>query len=263
MITLNNKKQDIELSPTMRTLLVVFLALASTSFINSDFLTEQKRFERVKTAYAEKYEMIKTTLTKNHINVGNLNLLLIAYKEEQIIDLYAKNLLDKKYIKIATYEICTKSGLPGPKNQSGDCQVPEGFYYIDRFNPTSDYYLSLRINYPNEADKKRSTALDKGGDIFIHGECVTIGCLPMTTDKIKEIYIYALQARQSGQVKIPVYIFPFKMTKLNMQSYNTKYSKNPVLGAFWNNLKVGYDKFFDGLIELTPTTNKKGEYSFN
>jgi len=52
------------------------------------------------------------------------------------------------------------SGKLGPKRQQGDMQIPEGFYHISGFNPASNFYLSLRINYPNP-----SGALGKG-----HGE---------------------------------------------------------------------------------------------
>ena len=41
--------------------------------------------------------------------------------------------------KIAEYKIVAKSGILGPKRMEGDLQVPEGFYYIDRFNPASSY----------------------------------------------------------------------------------------------------------------------------
>lgn len=83
-----------------------------------------------------------------------------------------------------------------------------------------------------------------GGDIFIHGDCVTIGCLPMTNDKIKEIYLLAIHARNNGQSRIPVYIFPFEMTDINMK----KHTEHP---DFWKNLKNGYDTFFANPKELT------------
>lgn len=70
--------------------------------------------------------------------------------------------------------------------------------------------MSLGLNYPNLSDRKKSKATNLGGDIFIHGDCVTIGCLPMTNELIKEIYLYAIYAKNNGQEKIPVYIFPIQ-----------------------------------------------------
>ena len=85
----------------------------------------------------------------------------------------------------------------------------------------------------------------------------------MTDDKIKEIYIYAIQARQNGQLKIPVYIFPFKMTEPNIKKYLVSYKDNIELLKFWNNLKTGYDKFESDKKELKVTINNNGDYSFD
>jgi murein L,D-transpeptidase YafK len=149
----------------------------------------------------------------------------------------------------------------GPKRKEGDGQVPEGFYHINVFNPSSNYYLSLGINYPNKADKINSNHKSLGGNIFIHGSCVTIGCLPMTDDLIKEIYLFAIYARNNGQTKIPVYIFPYKMSKANHQEHLK--TASPLQMSFWENLKKGYDVFESKKQELAFTVNSKGEYIFN
>ena len=54
----------------------------------------------------------------------------------------------------------------------------------------------------------------------------------MTGDKIKEIYIYAIFARNNGQTKIPVYIFPFRMNNSNWEHYEKKYIDNKELIKF-------------------------------
>ena len=158
--------------------------------------------------------------------------------------------------------MCARSGELGPKRKSGDNQVPEGFYHINRFNPTSNFYLSLGLNYPNASDKLKSDAQHPGGDIFIHGSCVTIGCLPMTDDKIKEIYLYPIHARNNGQHKIPVYVFPFRMTEENIEKYKTKYSSETELVKFWKILKPGYDMFANEQKEIEFTVNSDGFYKF-
>jgi murein L,D-transpeptidase YafK len=249
----------------MRTLILIvsLFLLTSAYFKQADFVSEQKKYSRVKTAYQEKEENIKSTLKKINLDFNNLNILLVAYKDEQVIDLYAKNKSDINYKKLVTYPICARSGQLGPKRMQGDSQVPEGFYYINKFNPSSSYYLSLGVSYPNEADIKKSKAKDLGGDIFIHGECVTIGCMPMTNEKIKEIYIYALQAKNSGQTKIPVYVFPFEMTNNKMETYKNKYQNQTELISFWNNLKQGYDSFIKEPKELKLIVDKNGDYKYN
>lgn len=243
---------------------VLFLALAlTTGFIaTSDFLADQKKYERVKTAYKEKEAIVQKKLGELNLNLNNLNILITVFKSEQEMVIYAKDKTEKKYKLLAVYPICASSGELGPKRMQGDGQVPEGFYYIERYNPSSSYHLSLGVSYPNKSDQIKSTASNLGGDIFIHGECVTIGCMPMTNDKIKEIYIYAIQAKNNGQKKIPVYIFPFKFTESNIAKYKNTYKDNKTLLDFWDNLKPGYDHFHSNLEELNTTIDKAGDYHF-
>jgi len=235
--------------------LLTFLFFSFTP--REDFLSQQKKYERVRQAYKEKETVITERLAKENIALNELSILIAAFKEEKEFEVYAKRKNETEYRKISTYKICALSGLLGPKRRIGDGQVPEGFYYINRYNPVSSYYLSLGINYPNASDRKKSKAAKPGGDIFIHGECVTIGCLPMTNDKIKEIYLYAIHAHANGQ-QIPVYIFPFRMSEANMSSHKS----SPETSAFWNNLKSGYDKFQSGMKEFNVSVNKAGDYVF-
>jgi len=231
--------------------------------LENDFLTQQKKYERVRTALSEKEELIKKTLAKQQLTVDNIEILIQAFKKEEVVELYAKAKNTTKYNKIATYSVCQSSGELGPKRKKGDYQVPEGFYHIDRFNPMSNFYLSLGINYPNTADRIKSTASDLGGDIFIHGACVSIGCLPITDDYIKELYVYAVHAKNNGQQKIPVYIFPFRLTDENMTSSNSSIKENPTLLTFWKNLKLGYDLFAQHKKSLHVKVNDKGDYTFH
>ena len=239
--------------------IAIFNIISSVSFAGS-FLDEQKRYARVRTAIKEKDALIKQNIINNNIKLNEMNILITAYKQEDILEIYAKNKNDKTYKKIAEYKIASKSGILGPKRMEGDLQVPEGFYYIDRFNPASSYYLSLGINYPNEADRKKSNAKKLGGDIFIHGANVTIGCMPMTDDKIKEIYLYAIYAKDNGQSKIPVYIFPFKMTDDNFNYYKKIYESSLI--DFWKNIKEGYDIFQNTKKEITIKIDNNGNYIF-
>lgn len=239
------------------------LALLLFAFtLQSDFLSEQKRFERVRTAIKEKQESLNKTLLSSQLALNNLHLVFVAYKDLDVLEVYGKSKQASSYKKLLSYSICARSGQLGPKQRQGDGQVPEGFYHIDRFNPASNFYLSLGLNYPNLADKRRNSATALGGDIFIHGSCVTIGCLPMTDDKIKEIYLLAVHAKNNGQSKIPVYVFPFKMTDENMVRYQSAYKSNQQLMAFWQNLKVGYQQFMQDKKELKVKVKENGNYSF-
>ena len=240
----------------------VLLMIIASFDIQDDFLKDQKRYPRVRSAISEKQTVIEQHLEKSGLTIDNYHVLMVAYKEEDELVLYVKGIDEDSYERISKFEICSKSGSLGPKRRQGDHQVPEGFYHIDRFNPASSFHLSVGLNYPNLADRRKSTFDRMGGDIFIHGACVTIGCLPMTHDKIKEIYLYAIHARNNGQLQIPVYVFPFRMTDVNMSSYAEKYKDNQDLLDFWTNLKVGHDQFHQNKQEVSFSVTANGDYQF-
>ena len=82
----------------------------------------------------------------------------------------------------------------------------------------------------------------------------------MTDDKIKEIYLYAVYAKDNGQNKIPVYIFPFQMTDRNFDYYKKYYDESLI--NFWLNIKKGYDIFQTTKKELNIKVDSKGNYVF-
>ena len=208
------------------------------------FLKNQLEFKRVKDAYLTYHESISNKLESLNINLLNLEILIIAYKSEKRLELYAGN-SGQKMDLYKTYKVCAQSGEIGPKNQSGDNQTPEGYYYIDRFNPSSNFHLSLGLNYPNQADKIRSNATDMGGDIFIHGNCVSIGCLAMTDEVIKEIYTLAILARNARQLKIPVIIAPFDFNLSDNQNFIKKpaFKQHSSYFGLWTKINEGISTF--------------------
>ncbi|MEZ0326792.1 MAG: murein L,D-transpeptidase family protein [Fimbriimonas sp.] len=131
---------------------------------------------------------------------------LRGFKSERQLEVWVG--AGKRMKLFKTYPIAAMSGTLGPKKQRGDLQAPEGFYYVDRYNPKSQFLLSLGLNYPNAADRRRSSGLDPGGDIFIHGSCVSIGCLAMTNDLIQEIFLIAYDAKKKP---VKVEMFPMRM----------------------------------------------------
>ena len=182
------------------------------------------------------------------------------FKEERILELWARPADKDTFELIKEYPICDLSGELGPKRKQGDLQAPEGFYYIDRFNPASQFHLSLGINYPNESDRILGEKGNLGGDIFIHGSCVTIGCFPITDDKIKELYIVAIEAKNNGQNKIPVHIFPRRLDENGMKELTERYQTLTDLLKFWQGLKRGYD-YFEKKHQLPLIKiNKNGDY---
>ncbi len=89
----------------------------------------------------------------------------------------------------------------GHKQFEGDERTPEGRYTIDTRNPDSSFHLSLRVSYPNAADRAfaASRGMDPGGDIFLHGQPNamaagrmegdwTDGCIALSNEEIAELY---------------------------------------------------------------------------
>src|SRR6185437_11510512 len=72
-----------------------------------------------------------------------------SFKYDGQLEVWVKNDAKEKYKLFKTYKVCLQSGAMGPKRMQGDFQVPEGFYYINEFNPHSAYHLALGLNYPN------------------------------------------------------------------------------------------------------------------
>ena len=143
-----------------------------------------------------------------------------------------------------------QSGTMGPKRMEGDYQVPEGFYHINEFNPNSNYHLSLGINYPNASDRILSDSLKPGGSIFIHGNCVSAGCIAITDEPIEELYVLASEAKNQGQEFIPVHIFPVRYSNSNSLEYlNNNIKDNTYLQHFNKNIREVFD-FFEANKEL-------------
>ena len=128
---------------------------------------------------------------------------LRAFKQDRALELWAGAARGKLKL-VRTYPICASSGTLGEKTRAGDGQVPEGFYEVTTLNPASNFLLSLRVSYPNARDRLLKHT---GGDIFIHGNCVTIGCIPIEDGPIQELYVIAADARAAG-ARIAVEIFP-------------------------------------------------------
>jgi murein L,D-transpeptidase YafK len=185
------------------------------------------------------------------------SMLINAYKTEGKLEVWLKNRRDKTYSLFRTYDFCAHSGTIGPKLFEGDGQTPEGFYHISAFNPMSNFYLSLGINFPNSVDYAR-TGKDRspGSDIYIHGNCVTVGCIPLTDEKIKEVYILAVEAKNAGQVKITVNIYPFNLSDGNLKNYTAQFPKQ---GPFWKTLQPIYS-FFEKNKMNVQVSEFKGKY---
>jgi len=130
---------------------------------------------------------------------------LLAFKKERRLELWA----DRHFIK--SYPFTAFSGQLGPKLREGDRQIPEGCYPIESLNPNSAYHLSIKVGYPNESERAaaRQEGRDHlGGDIFIHGKDVSVGCIALGDRAIEELFYVT---GKQGIERCRIIIAPYDM----------------------------------------------------
>lgn len=236
-------------------LLACIVILCSFSGRIDSFKSAQLKSSRVKQAYANKWQSLQQDIKDIGVSSVDFDLYLRVFKEEGQLEVFVKNTSGTKYQLLKTIAICAKSGSLGPKRHQGDGQVPEGFYDISAFNPYSAYHLSLKINYPNKSDIIKGKT-DLGGDIMIHGECVTIGCIPLENKPIEEIYVLCVEAKNRGRI-IKTDIYPCKFNDKNKTLLNEADSETL---RFWATLKPAYQYFEANHILPAIITDKTGNY---
>ncbi len=121
----------------------------------------------------------------------------IALKDRRTLDLYARSASAEPWRFVKRYPVLAASGIAGPKLKEGDRQVPEGIYHAEFLNANSRFHLSIRLNYPNQFDRRmaeRDGRTQLGGDIMIHGNAVSIGCLAMGDPGAEELFVLSALA---------------------------------------------------------------------
>lgn len=224
-------------------LLILMFGITMPHPVHDKFKKDQMRYSRVRAAFANCEAVLTASLEKRGLPELGLPIYLRAIKDEQVLEVFVQEDSTNTWQLFRSYKFCSNSGEIGPKRQQGDMQIPEGLYHVDRFNPHSYFYLSLGINYPNKSDKLRKTGRDPGGDIFIHGDCVTIGCIPITDKYIEEVYVMAVEAKNAGQSKIPVHFYPSRLTPDGLTALKSKYPAKEQHFQLWDELAEAYQHF--------------------
>ncbi len=164
-----------------------------------------------------------------------VRIFLRIFKAESELEVWVHT--GKHYKAFATYPICHWAGTLGPKLREGDKQNPEGFYSVGRrqLRRQGRWPHSLNIGFPNQFDRAHKRT---GSYILLHGGCSSIGCFAMTNAVMAEIFTLVRAAIRRGQPRVPIHVFPFRMTAANLR----KQEGQPWF-AFWANLKQAYDAF--------------------
>ena len=225
------------------------------------FVDYQKTLPRVSEVYRRVEDTLQREFEAKKLVWPARYVYLRSFKYDSQLEVWVKNEWKDPYKLFKIYKVCALAGSLGPKRIEGDYQVPEGFYYINEFNPNSNYHLALGLNYPNASDRLLSDSVQPGGDIYIHGSCVTTGCIPIKDEQIEELYVITTFARNLGQDFIPVHIFPVRFNNPKSSEYLKKYLTNfTEYTRFENTLKSVY-LYFEKKKQLPLVlVNKKGEY---
>lgn len=235
--------------------------VAQTSASSFNFIDYQLSFPKVNDALKAKEDTLKKQFEEKKLKWPAKYLYIRSFKYDSKMEVWVKQERDDVYRLFKTYKVCAMAGSLGPKRMEGDYQVPEGFYYINEFNPKSEFHLSLGLNYPNASDKLLSDSLQPGGDIYIHGSCVTTGCIPITNEQIEELYVLAALAKNQGQDFIPVHIFPISYQNNKSVDYLTKYIKQfPEYKDLTDRMRDVYYYFEKNKALPVILTNAQGEY---
>jgi murein L,D-transpeptidase YafK len=229
---------------SLLTAVVVFTTITSHAQIS--LISLQSSTEAVSNTFNRAEDTLKKQFEIKKMAFPPREMYLRSFKYDRELEVWVRYDDTSSFQLFKTYKVCMQSGTMGPKRMQGDYQVPEGFYYINEFNPNSNYHLALGLNYPNTSDKIVSDSLHlrPGSDIYIHGDCVSTGCIPISDEPIEELYMLASFVKTQGQDYIPVHVFPVKYDVPKSAEYLDQTTKNnKALQQFALTLKSAFDYF--------------------
>lgn len=129
----------------------------------------------------------------------------LAFKDQRRLQVYARNTSNQPWRYVKQYDVLAASGVPGPKLVEGDRQVPEGIYKAEFLNANSRFHLSIRLNYPNDFDRRMAQRDERtrlGGDIMIHGSFVSVGCLAMGDEAAEDLFILSALSEEPARIVV-------------------------------------------------------------
>ena len=211
--------------------------------------------------FDKNYQKLKIQFFNKNLTFPPKNVFIRVFKHERVLELWVVDSVCNQYKLFKTYKVCMNSGVLGPKRKEGDLQIPEGFYHITRLKTTTNYHLALKINYPNESDIILGNKYMPGGEIYIHGECVSIGCVSVSNNDIEEIFTLVKLVKNWGEVQ--VHIFPVNFdNKCNYEFLYEKIKTNDSVIYFEKNIQNGFNFFQKNHVVPNYTIDDDGFYIF-
>ncbi|MFO0586482.1 MAG: L,D-transpeptidase family protein [Polyangiaceae bacterium] len=200
--------------------------------------------------------IVKDLFAKADVAYPPAELAFVVYKADRQLEVWGTAEKGGESKRVATYRWCYASGDLGPKRYEGDRQVPEGFYTIQYGWAESAYHLEMKVSYPNMVDKvlgPKNRPL--GGEIMIHGDCASIGCISMGDERDEELWT---MMKAMGRTQVAVHIYPSR--DIDALLRDSKYEQHH---AFWKNLKEGQDRMKKDHKIPTAHADWRGLYLFD
>jgi hypothetical protein len=196
--------------PLLSPLLVIFFFLTSRpAWATSTAIWEETPVIQIEPRVENR---LRTLLTQAGYDYPlRATLSFLVFKEERTLEVWLQE-AHKGLRRLKSYPVLGMSGFAGPKQRQGDRQVPEGLYQIIWLNPHSEYHLSMKLDYPNEFDRRKAQEEGRsqlGGDIFIHGGTSSIGCIAVGDEAIEELFVMSLMVG-TGPVEVVVAPYDFR-----------------------------------------------------
>ena len=244
--------------------LFVLIAVAFTGTAQSSYLNMLQSSAKTTGLFNKVEDSLRKQFEAKKLQWPPQEVYIRSFKYDRLLEVWVKSEPKDAFKLFKSYKICMQSGTIGPKRMEGDFQMPEGFYYINEFKPNSNFHLSLGLNYPNASDKILSDSYHPGNSIYIHGKCLSVGCIAIDNQPIEEVYLMTSYARDAGQEFIPVHVYPVKYNVKKSFEYLAQITKeNQPLQQFAISLKSAFDYFEDRKQLPLVLVNKKGEYIIN
>jgi murein L,D-transpeptidase YafK len=189
------------------------------------------------------------------------------FKDERVVEVWVGDGRSPLEL-LETFSECGASGVIGPKVAQGDLQVPEGFYVVTGLNPWSPGLLSLQLDYPNDADRARrneravdvkaAATVPLGGDIAVHGTCISTGCLAIDDAPIEQLYVLAIEPRRRGRA-IRVHVFPTRLSPERIEAL-LEQTDDVTVVKLWTSMIPAYRAF--ERTHRTPVTWARGDGTY-
>ncbi len=240
--------------------------MAQFAFSQSSLILLKGPALKISDVFSRSEDTLKKQFEAKNLAFPPKEMYVRSFKYDRELEVWIRYNDTAAFQLFKTYRICMQSGTVGPKRMEGDYQVPEGFYYINEFNPNSNYHLALGLNYPNCSDKIvcDSMHLRPGSNIYIHGDCVSTGCIPISDEPIEEVYLLASYVKAQGEDFIPVHVFPVRYNvKKSFEYLAMSTRNNQPLQHFAITLKKAFDYFEETKQLPLILINKKGQYVIN